>query len=71
MEFKKDGFNRILVHDLLKGFSETGYHPHGPGLQGRASGVMVENTGGAPGSDVKIRIRGATSMLGDNNLCMW
>jgi TonB-dependent starch-binding outer membrane protein SusC len=36
-------------------------------LQGRASGVAVENTGGAPGSDVKIRIRGATSMLGDNN----
>jgi TonB-dependent starch-binding outer membrane protein SusC len=36
-------------------------------LQGRASGVVVENTGGAPGSDVKIRIRGATSMLGDNN----
>lgn len=36
-------------------------------LQGRAAGVQVENVGGAPGSPVKIRIRGANSVLGNNN----
>ena len=35
-------------------------------LQGRASGVQVTNTSGAPGSDVRIRIRGANSIFGDN-----
>ena len=36
-------------------------------LQGRASGVQVVNTAGAPGGDVKIRIRGANSIMGNNN----
>ena len=36
-------------------------------LQGRATGVQVESTTGAPGGAVKIRIRGANSILGDNN----
>lgn len=36
-------------------------------LQGRASGIQVSNTGGAPGSEVRIRIRGANSILGDNS----
>jgi len=36
-------------------------------LQGRATGVQVTNIDGAPGSDVKIRIRGANSALGSNN----
>ncbi|MCI2082953.1 MAG: TonB-dependent receptor [Bacteroidales bacterium] len=36
-------------------------------LQGRASGVQVSNTVGAPGGDVRIRIRGANSILGDNS----
>lgn len=36
-------------------------------LQGRAAGVQVENTGGAPGSNVKVRIRGANSVLGNND----
>lgn len=36
-------------------------------LQGRATGVQVSNTSGAPGSDVRIRIRGANSILGDNS----
>lgn len=36
-------------------------------LQGRASGVEVSNTVGAPGGDVRIRIRGANSVLGDNS----
>lgn len=36
-------------------------------LQGRATGVQVTNATGAPGGDVRIRIRGANSINGDNN----
>ncbi len=35
-------------------------------LQGRASGVVVTNNSGAPGGSVKIRIRGANSLMGSN-----
>lgn len=36
-------------------------------LQGRAAGVQVTQTSGAPGSGFKIRIRGANSISGNNN----
>ena len=36
-------------------------------LQGRAAGLQISNTVGAPGGDVRIRIRGANSVLGDNS----
>ncbi|GAB4035871.1 SusC/RagA family TonB-linked outer membrane protein [Spirosoma jeollabukense] len=36
-------------------------------LQGRAAGVQVSQTNGAPGGDARIRIRGANSVLGSNN----
>ena len=36
-------------------------------LQGRAPGVQVINGVGGPGGNVKIRIRGANSIQGDNN----
>lgn len=36
-------------------------------LQGRAPGIQISNTVGAPGGDVRIRIRGANSVLGDNS----
>jgi TonB-dependent starch-binding outer membrane protein SusC len=36
-------------------------------LQGRVPGVQVTNAGGAPGGDVRIRIRGANSLSGDND----
>ncbi len=36
-------------------------------LQGRASGVNVTNNSGAPGGSVKVRIRGASSLLGNND----
>ncbi|MFD2937155.1 SusC/RagA family TonB-linked outer membrane protein [Spirosoma flavum] len=36
-------------------------------LQGRAAGVQVTQATGAPGGDARIRIRGANSVLGDNN----
>jgi len=35
-------------------------------LQGRASGVQVSKNSGAPGSEIKIRIRGANSINGNN-----
>lgn len=35
-------------------------------LQGRASGVQVTSAAGAPGGDVRIRIRGTNSLIGDN-----
>jgi len=36
-------------------------------LQGRAAGVLVLNTDGAPGGNTTIRIRGNNSVLGGNN----
>ena len=36
-------------------------------LQGRAAGVAVTQTSGAPGAGYKIRIRGANSISGSNN----
>lgn len=36
-------------------------------LQGRAAGVMVQNTDGAPGGNAIIRIRGGNSITGGNN----
>ncbi len=36
-------------------------------LQGRASGVLVLNTAGAPGAETTIRIRGMNSINGGNN----
>ena len=36
-------------------------------LQGRAAGVQVTQTNGAPGGDARIRIRGANSVLGNND----
>lgn len=35
-------------------------------LQGRASGVQVSKNSGAPGADIKIRIRGSNSISSDN-----
>ena len=36
-------------------------------LQGRAAGVSVQNTDGAPGGNVTIRVRGSNSISGGNN----
>lgn len=36
-------------------------------LQGRASGVTVTNQSGAPGGDIRIRIRGINSITGEND----
>lgn len=34
-------------------------------LQGQMAGVAIRNTSGAPGSDISIRVRGASSISGD------
>lgn len=36
-------------------------------LQGRATGVQVTQAGGAPGGESRVRIRGANSVLGNND----
>lgn len=36
-------------------------------LQGRATGVMVQNTDGSPGGNTTIRIRGGNSIIGSND----
>ncbi len=38
----------------------------GQAIQGKASGVVVSSNSGAPGGNIKIRIRGANSMKGSN-----
>ncbi len=36
-------------------------------LQGRVAGVSISNTSGAPGGEIKIRVRGANSVNNDNS----
>ncbi|MCG8310778.1 MAG: TonB-dependent receptor [Cytophagales bacterium] len=36
-------------------------------LKGRAAGVVVSNNTGTPGGDIKIRVRGANSITGNND----
>ena len=36
------------------------------GIQGRAAGVQVTNTSGAPGGQVSIRVRGGNSLSSSN-----
>lgn len=36
-------------------------------LQGRIAGVSISNTSGAPGGEIKIRVRGANSVNNDNS----
>lgn len=69
------GYGTVRKSDLTgalssvndKSFSEQNVNRIDQVLQGRASGVQISNTVGAPGGDVRIRIRGANSVLGDNN----
>lgn len=52
----------IKAEDLLK----TSVSSIDQGLQGRASGVVVLNTSGQPGGATSIRIRGTSSINGNN-----
>ena len=69
------GYGTVKKRDLTgsvstvstKDFEDQPVNRLDQALQGRAAGVEVTQGTGAPGGDVKIRIRGANSILGDNN----
>lgn len=64
---KKSDLTGSLSQVSNKSFEDQKVTRVDQALQGRASGVQVSNTVGAPGGDVRIRVRGANSVLGDNS----
>jgi len=50
--------SKNFVAEPVKTFSQA--------IQGRAAGVVVTNNSGAPGGNVKVRIRGTSSLYGSN-----
>ena len=64
---KKSSLTGALSQVSSKSFEDQKVTRVDQALQGRASGVAVTNTVGAPGGNVRIRIRGANSILGDNS----
>jgi len=64
---KKSDLTGSLTSVSSEKFSDQNVSRIDQVLQGRASGVQINNTVGAPGGDVRIRIRGANSVLGDNS----
>jgi len=64
---KKSDLTGSLTSLSSKDFKDQPVTRIDQALQGRAAGVEVVNNSGAPGGDVSIRIRGANSILGDNN----
>jgi len=64
---KKSDLSGSLTSVSSEKFSDQNVSRIDQVLQGRASGVQINNTVGAPGGDVRIRIRGANSVLGDNS----
>ena len=51
--------SKNFVAEPVKTFSQA--------IQGRAAGVVVTNNSGAPGGNVKVRIRGTSSLYGTND----
>lgn len=64
---KKSSLTGALTQVNSESFQDQRVTRVDQALQGRAAGVQVSNTVGAPGGEVKIRIRGANSILGDNS----
>jgi len=64
---KKSDLTGALSSLSAKDFKDQPVTRIDQALQGRVAGVEVVNNSGAPGGDVSIRIRGANSILGDNN----
>ena len=64
---RKSSLTGALSQVSSESFSEQNVTRVDEALQGRAPGIQVSNTVGAPGGDVRIRIRGANSVLGDNS----
>lgn len=64
---RKSSLTGALSQVSSESFAEQNVTRVDEALQGRAAGIQVSNTVGAPGGDVRIRIRGANSVLGDNS----
>ncbi len=64
---RKSDLTGALSQVTGESFAEQNVTRIDQALQGRASGIQISNTVGAPGGDVRIRIRGTNSVLGDNS----
>ena len=64
---KKSDLTGSLSYVSSKDFENQPVTRLDQALQGRATGVQVTSASGSPGGDVRIRIRGANSLTGDNN----
>ena len=64
---KKSDLTGSLASVTAKDFEQQPLTRIDQALQGRAAGVAVTQSSGAPGAGFKIRIRGANSISGNNN----
>lgn len=64
---KKSDLTGALTSVTSKDFEKQPLNDVSQALQGRAAGVQVTQTSGAPGGAFKIRIRGASSITGGND----
>ena len=64
---KKSDLTGSLASVSAKDFEQQPLTRLDQALQGRAAGVAVTQTSGAPGAGFKIRIRGSNSISGNNN----
>ena len=63
---KRSDLTGALTSVSSKDFDKQPLNDVSQALQGRAAGVQVTQTSGAPGGNYKIRIRGANSITGGN-----
>ncbi|MCL3779282.1 TonB-dependent receptor [Prolixibacteraceae bacterium JC049] len=64
---KKSDLTGAVVSVSSEKLSENPVTRVDQALQGRTAGVEIKRTDGSPGGNVKIRIRGANSLKGNNN----
>lgn len=64
---KKSDLTGAVAQVTAKAFEDQPMTRIEDALQGRAAGVTVAKTSGSPGAGVKIRIRGANSITGNND----
>ncbi len=65
-EQKRGSLTNSITTVSAKAFKDQPVNRLDQVLQGRAAGVQVTNAAGSPGGSVRIRIRGANSINGDN-----
>ncbi|HEU4553987.1 MAG TPA: TonB-dependent receptor [Chitinophaga sp.] len=66
-EQKRGSLTNSITSVSTKAFEDQPVNRLDQVLQGRAAGVQVTNAAGSPGGSVRIRIRGANSINGDNS----